>query len=982
MKRILTVMMFMVLAGASLAADYQSQTMLNNSKMASYFNNTLVVNYQDDGNLIFQPADVALLARTLPKGTILEVIDERKVTTKLDLTKFPLLATVVNTSREVTLLARTFAKKGVQLVFFPDRELMTVIVGDQPFARLKVLTGLNENQKPVYDLSAKPIVYNAVLPPLKPGEYEFTGSTANYIYDPSADALVVPFGANLFKRDSVWCYFSGRNVYQLPKTISNDLDLPFGENAGRYFDITLDDQGKIAAARWGGNDYGQYVLFFSKTNEELEILGYCPGSSLTDLQGYLSTLADLLTTPGSDDKAANLDNRDDLQLSKEYYDFIISSGEVVGADLDPLACSYYRLYNNYPLTSKDLANIDPLIMEAFRAYQTHALPWLAWEQEKRAEFLGLVFSLKENSLRFKGEAAWYGRLAGDWPFWLKLRKALESDFVSLRIFSQENRRLMVRRWLENRLNYSAVWVQAPRPKSELTFNSFFQESRRILPFTEREQAALETIVRQAASGETTWLSLQSIDQLNSYNFGLLLNDMLGNLYRSHGCLHVSPRNSLLLYLLVQDGTKVKILDYSKKISAEAIAALPYIEDYINFEADLEPLKKRFAQYKDIEVDAYPGMKLWVFLDKNQPFAKMRLSVGPETAMRQVEDRDDQGRPLFEGAKAYPTTPGTYYIFNRTNDYQSRLYPVTTAVPMGGTMTKEKTGWFFTDRKGKRAKVPAEIQADLNSASDQKIYQYYDQVRNDKGELTQVKWGDHPFGKYVLMTSKDKRVQSPEYIHSSGLLIVEQRQLIDDLILMMVEPADSFEACVDQNDNFSFYRSCSQFVADPLGNNDELIDSLASGAYKIFYGLPLTTAEAAIVPADYLVVKNYLNKKPLTAQEVTLLINEGLARRQGKKIVYDLEKIRGVNFDNYQYVVSMVKNSNHYEALRTKWPELSKIRLAMLYDFKNMLINNVPIFQRFARELLVQRIDLKRVEQQGAFEFLVRLLNENKSGGDK
>lgn len=982
MKRILTVIFCLGLAGVSLATDYQSQTILNNSKLASYFNNTLVTNYQDDGNLIFQPADVELLARTLPKGTILEVIDERKVTTKLDLNQYPLLSTVVNTSREVTLLARTFAKKGVSLVLFPDRELMTVIVGDQPFARLKVLTGPTENQKPVYDLNAKPIAYNAVLPPLKPGEYEFTGSTANYIYDPTAEALVVPFGASLFKGSSGWSYFSGRNVYQLPKAISDDLNLPYGENAGRYFDIALGDDGKIAAARWGGNDYGQYVLFFSKTDAELEVLGYCPGSSLTDLQSYLSTLADLLTAPGSDDKAANLDSRDDLLVSKEYYDFIVSSGEVVGADLDPAACSYYRLYNSYPLTAKDLANIDPLVLEAFRAYQSNTLPWLGWEQEKRSEELGLVYYLKENSLRFRGEAAWYGRLAEDWPFWLKLRKALESDFISLRIFSQENRQLMVRRWLENRLNFSAVWVQAPRPKSELTFNSFFQESRRIMPFTEREQAALETIVRQAASGETTLLSLQSIDQLNSYNFGLLLNDMLGNLYRSHGCLHVSPRNSLLLYLLVRDGTKVKILDYSKKISAEAIASLPYIEDYINFESDLDPLKKRFAQYQDIEVDAYPGMKIWVFLEKNQPFAKMRLSVGPETAMRQVEDRDDQGRPRFEGAKAYPTTAGTYYIFNRTDDYQSRLYPVTTAVPMGGTMTKEKTGWFFTDRNGKRVKVPAEIQADLNSASDQKVYQYYDQVRNDKGDLLQVKWGDHPFGKYVLMTSKDKRTPSPEYIHSSGLLIVEQRQLIDDLIMMMVEPADSFEACVDQNDNFSFYRSCSQFVADPVNYNDELIDQLASGAYKVFYGLPLTTQEAAVVPADYAVVKNYLNKKPLTGQEIQLLINEGLARRQGKKVVYDLEKIRGVNFDDYQYVVSMVKNSNHYAALRDKWPELSKIRLAMLYDFKNMLINNVPIFQRFARELLLQRIDLKRVEQKGAFEFLVRLLNESKLEGAK
>ncbi|HVN66867.1 MAG TPA: hypothetical protein VMT55_00720, partial [Candidatus Sulfotelmatobacter sp.] len=518
------------------------------------------------------------------------------------------------------------------------------------------------------------------------------------------------------------------------------------------------------------------------------------------------------------------------------------------------------------------------------------------------------------------QAGWYNRIRQGWKDLVGLRAALRQDFDAMGVLSPENRQNLLEEWLETRLTLGRT---APPEEAKyvgtLTFASFFRPEAKLSRFSAREQAIMLEKVRTAVKNETAGLDLKIVPVLNDYNFGVLLNEILGNLYRSHGCLHTSPRNVLFLYESLALKTKLNIRPYSESPSPEMSAALPFLSDLINYRSDLDALKTKLADPRQVAITVYPATGLWIISLNGTPLAKLSVLGGPKEKMYLVEERDKRSRPVFQSELMYPTTPGTYYVWRKTKDYFSEIYRSTTTIPQGGALEDRDGDWYYQTAGGDWRAVPADIQLDLERPAGKQDYTYYDQVTDASGEVVSAKWGSQPFGTYAIQTTRDGKTPWPELIHSSGDLMMEERALVDDLIAVLTAPYDSFDDCVTADPNFTLYQACAAFVADPT--RTDLIETAEAAAYKLYYNLPLSSLEAATIPPDSSAAVKLARNERISPDEEQALIADGAAARVKGKLSVNRQKVLGLQFEVYQYVVTVEKYAHHYETLRRRWGEL-------------------------------------------------------------
>ncbi|MEE8637613.1 MAG: hypothetical protein V3T21_01050, partial [Candidatus Margulisiibacteriota bacterium] len=281
--------------------------------------------------------------------------------------------------------------------------------------------------------------------------------------------------------------------------------------------------------------------------------------------------------------------------------------------------------------------------------------------------------------------------------------------------------------------------------------------------------------------------------------------------------------------------------------------------------------------------------------------------------------------------------------------------------------QEKKKWIFQSKKGNWKDLPSAVAVDLKRPAEEREYTYYDTVKNASGEVVSMKWGSHPFGRYSLLTTLNKKTAWPELIHSSGDLIMEERQLVNDLIKVLTAPHDELEDCVKYSQNFDLYRICWEFANAP--SRKDLIQPKERAAYRLYFGLPLTTPEAALLPEDVVIANKVLREKELTNNEIKVLIKEGIAYRRSGKLKINMEKILGLQFDTYQYVVTIQKYTHHYGTLKKHWKQLSGIRRALLKDFNTFVIKDANLFHNFMRGLMLKRSRLEKLSQENVLQIL-------------
>lgn len=493
---------------------------------------------------------------------------------------------------------------------------------------------------------------------------------------------------------------------------------------------------------------------------------------------------------------------------------------------------------------------------------------------------------------------------------------------------------------------------------------------KIPPLTQEQTRVIDDLIDRVAAGND---SFASVDALNNYSFSVLSNKLLGNLYKSHGCLHVSPRNSFLLYELLPLGAKVTVYPYDKKVDQALFESLPYIADLIDSTDDLNRLIKFTRGNKEnIEFVVYPFSGAWIGYLNKKPVVRILVEAGPKHQFYLMQERDGNGNPIFQPNLAYPTKSGVYYIFKKVINYVSNYYRDLTVVPQGAIIKRVGSGWQYQNENGKWLPLTKDIVDDLSLPEDKRLYEYYLVRKDGQGKMISARWGGNTFGRYSIILSKDKKTMDPQLIHSSGDLMMEERSVMGDVINMLLATPEAIDDCIPATLNYDLYKTCHDFVSGP--NREGLIEPVQSGNYKVFFDLPLTPDEAAVVPKDILIAYKVAFKgAQLTVEEKNLLVKEGLAKKSGDKTVFNYEKLYGVLYDAYQYVVAVRKNAQHYSALNDNWNGLKPVKQALLADVKKFPPEIREVFDQFVAEMIVERALLHKLTQKRAAEILSQFL---------
>jgi len=373
------------------------------------------------------------------------------------------------------------------------------------------------------------------------------------------------------------------------------------------------------------------------------------------------------------------------------------------------------------------------------------------------------------------------------------------------------------------------------------------------------------------------------------------------------------------------------------------------------------------------VTVYPASSRWIIFLDGKPFARIRIEPGPGTAVKVVQSRDSLGRPVFEDDTAYPTSAGTFYVFKKPVNYVSGIYHDTTIIPQDSQMKKDGGKWAFLDADGNWAKVPDIVAADLNSPAEKQLYLYYNVVTDESGAVIKARWGSNEFGKYPIELSRDRKTSSSELAHTSGDLMMEERQMVRELVKVLAAPKDTFDDCVRYSKNFELDFACYNFLQAP--DVPGVIEPLGSAAYKLDNRLPLTSAETAAIPPDVFAAYKVAGNIELTTEESTLLVGEGIAKREGSDLKIDRLKTQGLIYDIHEYVISIRKNANIYSTLKAHWADLAPLRQALLNDLDKFKISDPIVFHAYVQQLILKRMDLARLTQDDAYQELNSLLEE-------
>ncbi|MBU0686727.1 MAG: L,D-transpeptidase [Candidatus Margulisbacteria bacterium] len=976
MKRyfLLILMVFLLMSpGVSAAEKYESISLINNTDWVTYFDDLLGDPYDSHGCLHFTPSDIYLLVKTIPNGIPLRIKNYylKKNDPPFPVQKVPYFSSLIKAPEDVNKHAAAFKARKTEIVVYPSLNRLFIMIDDAPYAQVKAKAG------PPYDflmafavIQGRPIEWDAMLStPTDPGDYTILRSTDHYISSTYYNNTIVPFGAWIMQKQGVWSYQKGDKWYKLPQHIIYDINFPADQREYNYYDISQDASGKVVAARFAGHDFGKYVLLWTKDGKNhYPEMGYAAGELLYEQIVLIKDLVHITTLPGPDDFDYCVSKNENFRFYKDLYEFVESKGKTSSSKVAPQLLSYYKLYNGISLTVKDQELIDPRVEKSFKEYKENRLPR---NQLARQQALGLYYYLQLNDTLIRKYAHWYEKVKKDWQLWKFLREKSRQDFEEMGILSVENRQNVMEEWLSNRLEFkiAELPLQA-KYLTDLSFSTFFKPDEKAFLFNQRERDIMYKLIKEAGTEEAKGINFYSVKALNDYNFGLLLNEILGDLYKSHGCMHLSPRNIQFLFELLPVGTKLVVHDYSAKADQKTIDTVPYLAHLVNFKDDLDKLKGTFVT-GEVEVAVYPLSGYWIINIKDKPFAKVEVKGGPQAKMYLVQGRDKDGKPIFEEHLAYPTSTGNFKVFRKVKDYVSNIYHDQTVVPMGGEIKKEDGAWVYQNKKGEWVKIPKVLQGDLSHPPEEREYTYYDPVSNASGEVESVRWGSHPFGTYSIQTTKDDRTPFPELIHSSGDLMMEERQLINDLIKVLSAPHDELDACINYSQNFELYKTCYDFVKDPY--REDLIQVKERASYKLYFGLSLTSLEVQSLPEDVIIADKIIRKQKLSEDEIRTLINEGIAYRRSGNLKINMEKVLGLQFDTYQYVVTIQKYAHHYETLQKHWKELTDLRRALLKDFNNFVIKDPLLLHNFTRELMLERTRLEKLNQQKALEILREML---------
>lgn len=411
------------------------------------------------------------------------------------------------------------------------------------------------------------------------------------------------------------------------------------------------------------------------------------------------------------------------------------------------------------------------------------------------------------------------------------------------------------------------------------------------------------------------------------NWGNLVEELLVDKLYSHGCLHVSPQIVRILYDIVPPGTEVEIKEYGEN-PPEGSAKIPHLLSCVVSAGSLAQAQKAFARPGNLKLTAYPGPGLLILSYKGQPYAWAGFRPGfPQTSQMYMGHAN--GQPVFDKYYLTRTVPGLYWMSYYTDYLQASYYPLTTSLPYGARLLRAKSGWVYRTKDQERA-VPREIEQDLNRPAEERQFEYFEEKKDQNGQLTSVRWGNHDYGVYVLGFSDANGVLNQDLIYAPGLLINIQRKIVHDLVSLITSASADLvklaQVLPDRRRDLLFYNyannpTASQYIRKTQKEKEYY------AYYKLYRGLSLDGAERKLVLPLFFAALTYLNKGPgyLTKEETKSLVDLGAAVRQDDKVIYDEKKIRGIYYNLAEIGNQVETGARRWAALKQNWPILLAYR---------------------------------------------------------
>ncbi|MDD5593999.1 MAG: hypothetical protein PHG97_04620 [Candidatus Margulisbacteria bacterium] len=434
------------------ADTYESVSIINSKNWAAYIGDHLGYLYDSHGCLHFTPSDIYLLTRTVPVGIPLKIHGYDQKNLPDGYAAAPVFHDLVNSTANIEKYAASFKTGQARLEVYPGLGRLFIVMNDSPVVQVKTRPGPEQYYMAAFYISGKNIRWDFTpTTPTDAGQYTILRTTDHYISPTYYDITIVPFGAWIQKQKGRWIFQDGQKWYQLPAVIGADLDQPYGWQDNDYYDFNLDSKGKISAARWANNDFGKYALLWTRDGKtRYPELGYCEGQLLYEQTVLIKGLSVILTFPGSDSIEACIAHNDDFKVYRDVYAFLSSRGEVQPASLDPVSCSYVRLFKGFKLGGTDNLNINQQALQAFKEVRADKL---TGNEPARWRTRGLYNYIRDIAWTFDKWAGWYTMVKDDWPFFSDLRVKLRKDFDKFGIYAPANRQLTLERILNDRLEF-------------------------------------------------------------------------------------------------------------------------------------------------------------------------------------------------------------------------------------------------------------------------------------------------------------------------------------------------------------------------------------------------------------------------------------------------------------------------------------------------------------------------------------------------
>lgn len=422
-------------------------------------------------------------------------------------------------------------------------------------------------------------------------------------------------------------------------------------------------------------------------------------------------------------------------------------------------------------------------------------------------------------------------------------------------------------------------------------------------------------------------TFEGIALLNSTNLARYFNGLWQYLYDSHGCLHFTPADILLLSKTIPAGTELEIKRYSETRLPFEAKGIPFFADTVNSSRDMSHYAEIFRDNKT-KLLVYPALTRLFVMVNGQPYLQVRTQPGPAKAYILVFNVEKDGPIDWDNTSMTPTDPGRYKTLISPPHYHSNLYSRTTIIPFGALLNKRGPNWFFQD-EGKWRRAPGYIATDLSLPAEKRQFNYYDEKHGHS-----ARWASHDFGTDTLLWSRDGRSRYPELGYTEGELLFTQVMLVKDLAQILTWPeSDDFDACISGNENLKAYRDIYEFIQSKGQVNSENIQQEAARFYLLFRQLPLLST-----------VKDQIDSRILKAYA-----DPNKDQREMGLYEYALD-----------YVQVFEEKAHWYQQLKADWPFWRDLKIKLREDFKKLNIDDPRRQKSLLENWLNQRLRFKLI----------------------